>query len=356
MKRFITLFTKEELTLHRSQLTMKDLARAAGVSLGTASNVMANKPSVTPEIRERVLRAAQEIGYSPNAIAAGLRRQSTRTIGLCIPNLANPFFSDLAQEFNAVVEAAGYDVLIVETRENALHERARLRSLYARQVDGIFIVPTAEWSGETDPSIPVVVLDRIRRVETFPSVAMDNTAAVKLAFDALRRLGHRKIWMVVNAGEFWNSSLRVESFTNLSRGYGLVDQVHVVETGMDPQEIAQKLGVALAKDRPSAILCANGLATLGTLRALQDANLSSPENLSLLAIDDAVWMNVLRPAISVVRQPVAEMAVAAWEIMADLLIGKSGDARHVELAPTLIMRESTGVWPPTSIANGQQHE
>ena len=352
MKRFIICWIEGgQSLLRRSKLTMKDLAQAAGVSLGTASNVMTNKLTVTSEIREKVLLAAQQIGYRPNAIAAGLRRQSTRTIGLCIPNLANPFFSDLAQEFNAAVEAAGYDVLIVETRENALHERAKLRSLYARQVDGIFIVPTAEWSGETDPSTPVVVLDRIRQAETFPSVAMDNTAAVRLAFDALHRLGHRKIWMVVNAGEFWNSSLRVASFNNLSRKYGLADQVLVVETGMDPQEIAQRLGLALAKDRPSAILCANGLATLGTLRAMQDANLSIPEDLSLLAIDDAVWMNVLRPAISVVRQPVAEMAVAAWESMVALLGGKPCNPRHVELPPTLILRESTGAWPPSPIAN-----
>lgn len=338
--------------MRRSQLTMKDLARAAGVSLGTASNAMANKPTVTAKTREKVLQAAQEIGYSRNAIAAGLRRQSTLTIGLCIPNLANPLFSDLAQEFNAAVEAAGYDVLIVETQENVLHERAKIRSLLARQVDGIFIVPTANWSGETDPDTPFVVLDRIRQNETLPSVAMDNTAAVKLAFDALYRLGHRKIWMVINAGEFWNSSLRVESFNNMAREHNLVDQVLVVETGMVPREIADKLGQALAKDRPSAILCANGLATLGTLRALQDAKLICPEDLSLLAIDDAVWMNVLRPAISVVRQPVAEMADAAWKIMADLLAGKSSDPLHIELPPTLILRESTGTVSPGLLEHG----
>lgn len=352
MKRFIAMFEREESGMQRSNLTMKDLARAAGVSLGTASNVMANKPTVTAEVRERVLRVAREIGYRPNAIAAGLRRQSTRTIGLCIPNLANPFFSDLAQEFNAAVEAAGYDVLIVETRENAQHERAKLRSLYSRQVDGIFIVPTAEWSGETDPGTPLVVLDRIRRDETYPSVAMDNGMAVSLAFDALHQLGHRKILLVVNAGEFWNSSLRLESFNEMARKHGLADQVSVVETSMVPQEIASELERALAQGRPSAILCANGLATLGTLRGLQSAGLSIPEDVSLLAIDDAVWMNILRPAISVVRQPVAEMAATGWKIMAGLLDGQLGDTPHIELPPTLILRESTGASPPSRLRNG----
>ena len=324
---------------------MKELALAAGVSLGTASNAMANKPTVSPALRDRVMRAAQDIGYSPNALAAGLRRQSTRTIGLCIPNLANPFFSDLAQHLNSTLENEGYDVLIVETRENALHERARIAALYARQVDGIFIVPTAGWSGETVGKLPFVVVDRIRQAEPLPSVAMDNAAAVRLAFGALHDLGHRSIWMVVNAGGVWNSSLRIESFRGVAREYGLTDRVHVVETSMIPQEIAAELGRALVPGRPSAILSANGLATLGTLRALQDAALSSPADVSLLAIDDAVWMDVLRPSVSVVCQPVAGIAAAAWGMMTGLLAGHADGARHVELPPTLILRESTGRVP-----------
>jgi DNA-binding LacI/PurR family transcriptional regulator len=303
---------------------------------------MARKSTVSVELRDRVMRAAVEIGYSPNALAAGLRRQSTRTIGLCIPNLANPFFSDLAQQLNIAVEQAGYDVLIVETRENAGHERKMIDALYSRQVDGICIVPTADWQGAHDPEVPLLVLDRIRQTEPLPSVAMDNGAAVAMAFDALHALGHRRIWMVVNAGALWNSTLRVDGFRRSAQRHGLAGQVHVVETSMDPQEIAAELGRALAQDRPSAILSANGLATLGTLRALQDAGLSAPRDVSLLAIDDAVWMDVLRPSISVVRQPVADIAASAWAMMADLLAGADSGTRHVELPPTLILRESTG--------------
>ncbi len=330
--------------MRRARLTIRDLAQAAGVSLGTASNALANKATVSADLRERVMRAAAEIGYSPNALAAGLRRQSTRTIGLCIPNLANPFFSDLAQQFNIAVEEAGYDVLIVETRENAGHERKMIDALHSKQVDGICIVPTADWAGAHAPAIPVVVLDRIRQTEPLPSVAMDNITAVGMAFDALHGLGHRRIWMVVNAGALWNSNLRIDGFRRAAQRHGLTDQVHVVETSMDPQEIAAELGRALERDRPSAILSANGLATLGTLRALQDASLSCPRDVSLLAIDDAVWMDVLRPSISVVRQPVQGIAAMAWVMMAELLAGRDISIPHVELPPTLILRDSTGVW------------
>ena len=328
--------------MRQARLTIKDLAQAAGVSLGTASNAMANKATVSADLRDRVMRAAAEIGYSPNALAAGLRRQSTRTIGLCIPNLANPFFSDLAQQFNIAVEEAGYDVLIVETRENAGHERKMIDALYSKQVDGICIVPTAEWAGADNPKIPVVVLDRIRQTEPLPSVTMDNAAAVTMAFDALYALGHRRIWMVVNAGVLWNSTQRVDAFRRAAQARGLSDLVHVVETSMDPQEIAAELGRALTRGCPSAILSANGLATLGTLRGLQDAGLSCPRDVSLLAIDDAVWMDVLRPSISVVRQPVKDIAAAAWAMMADLLAGRTTSVPHVGLPPTLILRESTG--------------
>lgn len=328
--------------MRRSRLTIRDLAQAAGVSLGTASNALANKANISVDLRDRVMRAATQIGYSPNALAVGLRRQSTRTIGLCIPNLANPFFSDLAQQLNVAVEEAGYDVLIVETRENADHERKMVDALHSKQVDGICIVPTAKWVGEDDPAIPVVVMDRIRQTEPLPSVAMDNDAAVAMAFDALHALGHRHIWMVVNAGALWNSTLRVNGFWRASRRHGIVDKVHVVETSMDPQEIAAELGRALAQDRPTAILSANGLATLGTLRALQDAGLSCPRDISLLAIDDAVWMDVLRPSISVIRQPVPAIAAAAWDLMSNLIAGREIPVPHMELQPTLLLRESTG--------------
>jgi LacI family transcriptional regulator len=328
--------------MKRARLTIRDLAQAAGVSVGTASNAMALKPSVSVDLRDRVMRAAAEIGYSPNALAAGLRRQSTRTIGLCIPNFANPFFSDLAQQFNIAVEQAGYDVLIVETRENAGHERKMIDALYSRQVDGICIVPTAGWQGAHVYEVPLIVVDRIRQTEPLPSVAMDNAAAVVMAFDALHALGHRNIWMVVNSGALWNSTLRVEGFRRAAQSHGLSDQVHVVDTSMDPQEIAAELGRALEQGSPSAILSANGLATLGTLRALQVAGLSAPRDVSLLAIDDAVWMDVLRPSISVVRQPVADIAAAAWAMMVNLLSGTEVGTRHVELLPTLILRESTG--------------
>ena len=122
-----------------------------------------------------------------------MRRQSTRTIGLCIPNLADPFFSDLVQQFNIAVEKAGYDVLIVETCENAAYERKMIDARSSKLVDGIYIVPKADWAGAFDPAIPVVVLDRIRQTEPLPSVAMDNMGAVAMAFQALHALGHRRI-------------------------------------------------------------------------------------------------------------------------------------------------------------------
>ncbi len=324
-------------------ITIKDVAAAAGVAVGTASNALSGRPSVAPELKYRVVEAARKLNYRPNAVAANLRRGDSRTVGLCIPALNNPFFCDLMQRLVVYAEEDNFDVLVLETREDGSDESKKLNALYSNQVRGVFMVPTGTWTGDRDPTIPMVVVDRIRPEEVMPSVALDNPRAAQAAFQHLYDLGHRSIWMVVNSRKIWNSEQRVDGFNAAAKRLRVTD-TKVLEVGMTPKETAQEVYAALAEARPTAIITASGISTLGTLRAIQDHGISIPEDISVLGFDDVPWMEVLRPSISVVAQPIDEIAESAWRLMkASFADGSTHD--HVLLSARIINRESTRMVP-----------
>ncbi len=336
MKRFT------EMDVRTPKITILSVAQAAGVSVGSVSNVFSGRKSVNPEIRDRVQKAAQDLHYAPDRVAATLRSRRSRTIGLCIPDLGNPFFGDLLRQLNRVLENDGYRLLAVETREDGVLEPEKLAVLGANRVEGIFMVPTASWVGGPDDGIPIIVIDRVREDEPLPSVCLDNAGATEAAVRHLHDLGHRAIWMVVNSTRLWNSQLRVSAFLVAADRLGIADRVEVLQSGMTPQDMAIALADHLhATPPPTAILTASGTATLGTLRALQDCGLSVPDDISVLGFDDVAWMEVLRPAISVVRQPITVMAAQAWMMMQTLMVGGALTERHVRLPATLVQRDST---------------
>lgn len=319
-------------------VTVKDIAVAAGVSVGTVSNALSGRPGVKAELQARVVEAARTLGYRTNAVAANLRRRDSRTVGLCIPALNNPFFCDLMQRIVALAEADGFDVLVLETREDGRDEAKKLESLYSNRVRGVFMVPTASWDGQGDDTVPMVVVDRIRPEEQLPSVALDNHKAAETAVQYLYDLGHRSVWFVVNSSDIWNSRQRVDGFNVAAKRLGIASRV--VEVGMTPQLTAARLYETLGEGAPSAILTASGIATLGGLRAIQDRGLSIPDDIALLGFDDVSWMEVLRPSISVVAQPIEDIGRVAWELMQAAFEGKE-PAKHTLLSATIIEREST---------------
>lgn len=328
--------------------TIREVARAAGVSLGTASNVFANRASVSSQLRDRVKNAALRLGYQPNDVAASLRRRTSRTIGISIPDLAVPFFVDLLQALASAAEADGYDVIFVDCHEDGAREAQRLRKLIRRRVDGLFIVPTASFAqsgaalAASDQAI--VVVDRVDDADTrFASVAIDNHQAAGKAFDFLAARGHRDIMLVVNSDQLWNSRARIEGFQAAAKRHGLLASCQVLTVGMTLKETEHAVDAAFSKRLPSAVLAASGIAILGALQAVQRRGLSAPRDVALLAFDDVAWMSVLRPSISTVRQPIGAIAREAWAMMSAQLDGREPPMRRVRLAVEIIERESTTV-------------
>jgi LacI family transcriptional regulator len=341
--------------MSQRKTTIREVASRAGVSLGTASNVFNGKSGVGAESRQRVLEVAEALGFRPNSLAAGLRRQRTRTIGLVVPDVLNIVFNELVEHLENIALSQSYEVIIVTSREDPEREHERVRALLSRRVDGLVIVPTRDWSATEREMrhhhIPVVVLDRVAAHDHFPSVAVDNAAATRLGTEHLLGLGHRDLAFVINSTRLWNSAARVEGFLGAMRAAGLEQRARVLLPGMTEEETrAGVLPVLTADRRPTAVFTGSNVATLGVLRAVQDAGMSIPQDLSLLAFDDFAWLTVLRPFVSAIRQPTEALAGHAWRILTAAFETPDRPAEHIRLSAPLITRETTAAPPGKAAA------
>jgi LacI family transcriptional regulator len=324
--------------------TMKDLAKLADVSVGTVSNVLTGAATVSDGVRLRVLEAAKSVGYRHNVLAADLRRGRTKTIGICIPDLSNAFFHALMRAISRCAERDNYEAIVVETAEIGESNNRKLDFLYSRRIEGLFLIPTDDWNGSYDDSMPTILLDRIREHERLPAVALDNVAASGMAVDFLYDKGHREIWLVLNESSLWNSAERRHGFMQQAEKLGIADQCSLLQEGTGVQQLAQRLAATLEDvGPPDAVISGHDTATLAVLRAFTRAGVAIPKKTSLLAYDDVAWMDALYPTISAIAQPVEGMAQAAWARMKAGIEGQKVLASTHRLLPVIIERDSTAV-------------
>lgn len=330
--------------------TLRDVANAADVSVGTASKVLSGVPGVSAARAQRVWDAARQLGYRRNGIAADLRRGRPSSIGFVLPDLTNQFFVDIARELENHALEHGYQLIMAHADEDPAREMERIRFVMSRQVAGMIIIPCRGYEHAIkearECNVPLVMADRVD--ETFPAntVTTDSHGASLDGTAHLIALGHRRIAFLVNTLDLVNSKERADGYIDAMRRAGLDSFIQVVECGMTAAEIhASTLDVLSAAVRPTALFAAGNVTTLGALRALRDANLRLPEDISLLSFDDAPWMAVLRPYLSSIRQPVEAIGHAIWQLMLKLLNGERGEPAHLTFKAELLVRESTARVP-----------
>lgn len=326
--------------------TMRDVAERAGVAPATVSNVLSGRRQVRQELKERVFAAIAATGYRPNQLASSLRRMRTDTVGIMVPDLTNPFFATLVHRLEDLAAEDGYQILLVGSNEDEAREHDRLQTLLSRQVDGLIIAPardeTAALNIHQARLPPTVLMDRGFGHTGFDTVTADNTDAVRQGCRHLIALGHRDIAFVVTSSTLDNMRERIDGYRAELHAAGLTERTRVIAGGFDIEgsraTIEQEL---LRADRPTAIFAANYVATLGAVKAIRALNLDFPGAVSVLGFDDSDWMTVLRPYLSVVAQPVLDMADTAWRLLRERLSDPQGSRRHLRLPCTLAVREST---------------
>lgn len=335
-------------TSARSSVTTHDVARRAGVSQATVSLVLGGNPRarVAAATRERVVRAAEELGYRPNILARGLVRGRSYALGVVVPDLSNPFFLDVVAGVQRVASEAGYAVLLCDARET--DPVRHVEALRGRQVDGVVIDAMGAWSLPPDAlsGMAVVLVDEPS--ERLPGVASDALEAGRLAAEHLLGLGHRELAFVGPAADTHTFRMRERGFFRRLREAGVAlpsERLRRAHPSAAGGQAAMKALLSLPS-RPTAVFCANDLLAVGALKACLKARVAVPGELSIVGCDDIELARVVTPELSTIAVPARELGARAARLLLRRLDGPGEAAKPAKLLPVrMVARGTTGVAP-----------
>ncbi len=326
-------------------MSVVDVAQRAGVSLGTVSNVLNRPDRVAAATRERVLTAIDDLGFVRNEAARQLRAGQSRTIGLVVLDVGNPFFTDVAAGVERSAAAAGLSVILCNSSDDATRENHYLSLLREQRAYGILITPTGKSSRLIEAiqrgGTAVVFVDRTSTRRRC-SVSVDDVVGGDLAVAHLRKLGHRRIAFVGGPMTTAQVADRL-SGARAAAGNRTIDVIETPDTTVAAGRVTgQRIAAMSARSRPSAVFCANDLVALGVLQEMTRRGLKVPEDLAIVGYDDIDFAAAAAVPLTSVRQPRAQLGQAA----ADLLIEEVSAPethrhRQVVFEPELVVREST---------------
>lgn len=329
--------------------SVTDVAKRAGVSVGTVSNVLNRPEHVAPATRQRVEDAIKDLAFVRNAFARQLRSGEIKTIGAVVLDIANPFFTEMARGIEDRLAEDDYTLMLCSSDENPERERRYLRLFEEHGVRGVIATPS---EGSIDAlldlrerGIDVVLLDHTSPLPDLASVAVDDVGGAALAIGHLLDQGHERV-------AFLNGPLTLPQCVDRRDGVvrtlaerGLDPAAALVEVPLealnaDGGDAAVRALLALPGPRPTAIFCVNDISALGALRALRDLQISVPTEMAVVGYDDVNFASMLTTPLTSVRQPMYKMGWTA----ADMLLrgaAETSEAEQIEFAPELVIRASS---------------
>lgn len=331
--------------------TIRDVALAAGVAVGTVSRVLNGHSTVKPEIKRRVQRAIDEMGYSPNAIAQSMRIGSTFTIGCVLREINIPQLAGFVRAAHDVLDEAGFSLLISNSEGRPERERELLGRLARRQADGVMIGPYTPIAGEFETflrelGVPIVLVDR-DPVDWADGVMADHSGGTRLAVECLLGLGHRRIALITGEKGLYPAKERIKGYYRAYEGFGLPVDPAFVQTGSFLPGAGFRFASALLGQRnPPTAIISGGLDMLsGVLRAIRSRGMSVPDDISVIAAGNSELAELHTPPISTVSWDQAEVGRIAAGLLLDRLRAQAAvEGRHVLVPNEFHLRASVG--PP----------
>jgi LacI family transcriptional regulator len=336
------------MTRVRTTVTIRDVARAANVHPGTVSRALNEdkRGLVNPETAERVIRAAETLGYRPNRIARGLKTNRSHTIGVLVPDITNPLFPPILRGIEDRLQDEGYTSLIVNTDNDPGRERSHLEAMRGRQVDG-FVSATARLDRELLADLaaggtPLVLVNRSLEDGSVPAVTVNDRQGVRLAVEHVLALGHTRIGHIAGPQNVSTGHRRCLGFIEAMGAAGL-DSGAVRFSRSFTEDEGARVCAELLEAAPglTAIVAANDLLAIGCYDALEARGLSCPADVSITGFNDMPFIDRLRPPLTSVRVPQREIGKVAADLLLEQLSDGSQTVREILLEPTLIVRGST---------------
>ena len=326
--------------------TMSDVAREAAVSLMTVSRVLNGKGDVSSETRRRVLDVIARLDYRPSGVARSLVTQRTRTIGLVVPDNANPFFSEVARGVEHAAYAQGYNVFLCNTDEDLPRERAVLHSLEEKCVDGVVLCSSRLEDDELRTVIvrhpAMVLVNRRLQSEGYGAVLVDDDRGGRIATEHLLRTGRRRVGFLTGPTASRSGRQRVAGYLAAFTAADLPRSSAWMHPCAPTVEGGRQATRELLSGHPglTALLCYNDLVAVGALQACAELHLAVPEQLAIVGFDDIPLAALVTPSLTTCRAPRYELGCAAMRLLLERINASPGLTGEVVLQPELVVRAS----------------
>jgi len=333
-------------------VTIKDIARAAGVSHSTVSRALAGDLRISEATRKRIYRIAQDLGYVRNEVARALTRGALKAIGLVIPDIRNPFLAEIARGISEVTDRKGYGLVVYNTDRKEEKELVAIQLFRSMRIAGLILAsiginpPYVEQLRELN--IPYVLVSRLcPSLEEASYVIIDDKEGARIATEHLVKLGHRRIAFVGGSPSLQNTQDRLAGYREVLKRYNLPENPDWILLNGSDQEAGRKATQEVLKTspRPTAIFAENDLVALGVIEVADRAGMKIPEDLSVVGFDNISYSALPRIQLTTVAQPAVEMGQMAAEWLITATENRSCPKLHRVLRPRLVIRASTSSPP-----------
>ena len=327
--------------------TIRDVAKAAGVSVTTVSHVMNGTRHVAPATSERVLGAVTHLGYRPSAVARALKGEGTKTLGMLVTSSTNPFFAEVIRGVEEACFDRGYSLILGNTGDVGQRLEAYLATLYSKRIDGLVVMTTnmdhafLHRLGQ-DRAVPIVAIDTLD-IPGVTTINDDSSAGGRIAAEHLLGHGFRRIAALTGPSDHPRSRQRLGGFAAALAKSGIVlDPRYIVVSDLTVAGgySGMQLLLKRAETPPEAVFCLNDLIAFGGLCALDRAGYKVPADVSVIGYDDIEYAAYMVPPLTTVRQPANDIGRRAAEVLIDQVMAGTSVQRAIAFEPTLIERQS----------------
>lgn len=330
------------------RVTIRDLAKTVGVNPSTVSRALnpATKHLITAEVVAKISKAAEDMGYFPNRMAAALVQKRSFTIGMLVPDVTNPLFPPIIRGLEDALVKEGYTLITVNSDNMEEYEKTAFRRLRERAIDGCVMASTLRKDEVVDDCLkqhlPLVLVNRTTDRKDVNSVINDDAAGVKFSLDHLTELGHKKIAHIAGPLNTSTGHMRRKTFKSYMKSAKLADDMIEATRGFTEEAGYGAMKKLLAKHKGfTAVVAGNDLVALGCLDAMKEVGLKCPKDISIVGYNNMPLMDRITPALTTVSVPQYQIGQRAAEILLNQIKGTADETVMVRLKPELIIRDST---------------
>lgn len=321
--------------------TIRDVAKQAQVSVATVSRVINDDPKVSTDTKKRVLDVITKLNYKPNSIATSLNHKRSKTIGLIIPDITNPYFPELAKVIEQKSHEKGYNTILCNSDNDSELEKKHISMLESRYVDGFIIISDNFDYSYLNDDKPVVLVDRTSE-EKFSTIVSDNLKGGMMATEHLKNIGCQNIAHIAGPSKLGIVRERLKGFRKIAEKEGWFNEDYVMHTEFDVWDAMRQVEKLIKSNIPiDAIFAGNDLIAIGVLKKLEALNIKVPNEIAVIGFDNIDFSKFSTPELSTIAQPMQQMAIEAIHHLFSLIENEKDSIVHKVLEVELIQRAST---------------